>query len=120
MKYSRRFQAGAALFFGALLGRVPRGIWFACQLDPSAQYFANAPSLRDTSLRSKRRVTVENLAERAEPVALNRGPHGLEKAHRRHAVGVNPMMRQGKGTEQPRPHRSLVISGVAFARPAAV
>src|SRR6266478_1279190 len=66
-------------------------IRFVCQLDPSAQHFADAPSLRNTSLRGKRRVSVENLAERAEPIALNRGPERLKKTHRRHAVGVNPL-----------------------------
>src|SRR4029077_5241636 len=75
---------------------------------------------RNASFWSKRRVAVENLAERPESIALNRGPQRIEKAQRRNAVGVNPVMRQREEAEQPSPNGSLVISGIPFAWPSAV
>src|SRR4029077_11209934 len=87
---------------------------------PGAESFGNGPCLRDAASRSEWRVAIEDFAERAEPVRINLTSERLEKAQGRSAISVDAEMRQRKRPEQPAPHSTLMIGGIALPRSARV
>src|SRR4051812_22126293 len=78
-----------------------------------AQRFGHAPGLRRAASRMMRRVTIEDLGDAPEPVAVKMRAQPIEQplGH----VATHPPAGVGIDAEQERPHRALVIGGVARA-----
>src|SRR5580704_2419037 len=85
-----------------------------------AQHFSDRPGLCDAAVRREWRLAFENFAQRSEPVHVYGDSQRLEEAHGFSAVTVYTQVRQHKGTDQPAPHRALMVGGVAILRSAEV
>src|SRR5271170_1591555 len=93
----------------------------ATALDPAPQHLGDAPGLRDTSARCERRLGVEYFADGSDAgvsqmrrEAVQKLPSSLEIA------GMYLEPRVDERPDQPRPHGSLMIGGVARAKVAIV
>src|SRR5579872_1180800 len=81
---------------------------------PRAQYFRHTPGLRKCAACHEWRFAIEDLANAAEPGCQKMVGHWLEKRKGPPRVVVNAQVGQDKRAEQPGPHCSLVVSGVAL------
>jgi hypothetical protein len=67
-----------------------------------------------------RRVAIVNLSESTEAVAVDGLSEGIEEGERSLSVSIDVIVGKCEWREQPAPHGSLVVGGVAFARPAGI
>src|SRR5258708_22922628 len=85
----------------------------ALEIDPRPQYLSDAPGLREAAPRIVRRVTIKNLADRAQTRAVQMLRNGLEQRLREARVAMHPEMGAGEGPEQPGPHGAHMVGGIA-------
>src|SRR6185369_3839427 len=78
-----------------------------------AQRLGHAPRLRRAAARRVRRIAVEDLRQLAEPVAGEVRAQPVEE--RRLDAPAHALASVGVDSEEERPHRALVIGGVARA-----
>ena len=90
------------------------------QEEPGAQRFRNAPGLGETAGRSVRGVAVEDFAEGAEAAVTDVSREPVEQSHRMFGIAMHAVVRDRKRAKKPRPYGSLVVSGVALGRAAAI
>src|SRR5262249_43395120 len=88
---------------------------------PTPQGFRDAPRLGDAAARRERLLRVKDLAERADAGFAQLADESLQKA-----PGSRPLLRLDldpgveERTDEPRPHRSLMIGGIAGTQVAIV
>src|SRR3989441_7808381 len=87
---------------------------------PGAQRLGHAPGLGDAAVRQERRVAVEDLGDRAQPVVAKVIGERREVLAGRLRITIDVEVSEGEGPEQPAPYRALVIGAVARALVAAV
>src|SRR2546429_8208922 len=71
-------------------------------------------------MRHERRIALEDLAKRAQPIHVHRNSQRLEETHRRWHIAVYTKMRQNKRTYQPAPCRASMIGSIAVSRATAI
>src|SRR5262249_8811382 len=98
----------------------PANSFRADDLRPSTQQFANGPCLCDAASRRERRIAIKDLAECSQSAGVDFSAQRFKEAQRCGAIFVHAKVRQRKGPKQPAPHRTLMIRGIPFARPAAI
>ena len=67
-----------------------------------------------------RRIAIEDFADGADAVRRQVMRHGLEERECARGIAIDAQMRQHERSQQPRPHGSLMIGGVALGGRAAV
>src|SRR5579872_979667 len=81
------------------------------------QQFSDAPGLRHTASRTVRLVSIEDLWDLSDALALKISLQGGKPVFRLHhghfGVIVHPQVGAYKRTQKPRPDRSLVVGAVA-------
>src|SRR5258706_1563297 len=92
----------------------------AGQSMPGAQCLGDAPGLGVAAARGMRRIAVEDFTDCSDTGLSKVCGDALEEGERVRRVAINPLVCDCKGTQQPAPHRALVVAGVALARAAAV
>src|ERR1700679_3626378 len=95
---------GDSLVFGDL----------ALEVDPGTQYLSDAPGLRETAVRTVRRVTIKYLAHRAQTGAIQVLGQRVQKGLREPRIAVHAVVSPCKGCEQAGPDRAHVVGGIAF------
>src|SRR5262249_6495700 len=89
--------------------------------DPRAQHLSDAPRLRDAAAGREWRLRVEHFADRSDARIVEVRQKTLERGARaREIVGIDLQPCIDERTGEPRPHRPLVIGGVARAEVAEV
>src|SRR5258706_12089051 len=92
----------------------------AGQSMPGAQGLGDAPGLGTAAARGMRRIAVEDFTDCSDTGLSKVCGDAAEEGERVRRVAINPLVCDCKGTQQPAPHRALVVAGVALARAAAV
>src|SRR5882724_6452838 len=90
------------------------------KLMPGPQRLGDGPRLRDAPPWCKRRIAIEDLGDRPEPVVAEMMRHWREEGACRLGVAVHLEVRERERAEEERPHRALMISAVAVPLIAAV
>src|ERR1700683_3751052 len=98
--YMRSFNAGRR--------RTPR------ELVPGLQCLRNTPGLCKATARRMRRIAVKDLGYAAEAAFAQMRRQVREQSECKVDVVMDTIMGEGEWPEQPRPDRSLVISGIAL------
>src|SRR5882724_7531722 len=83
------------------------------KLMPSPQRLGDRPRLGDAPAWCKRRIAIEDLGDRPEPVVAEVMRHWREEGACRLGVAVHLEVRERERAEEERPHRALMISAVA-------
>src|SRR5262249_49757226 len=92
----------------------------SAQQFPCIEGACDRPRLHGRAARPVRRIAVEDLADRAHRLVLERIAHPREHVERRPCVAMDSIHRQTGRSEQPGPNRALVIAAVAFHDAAAI
>src|SRR6266851_8408437 len=87
---------------------------------PRTEHLSDGPCLSNTAVRRERRVPVEDLAQGSQSVRGNLLAQRFQEAQRSFTIFVHTQMRQHKRSDQPSPHRTLVVGAIALRRTAAV
>src|SRR5215469_9344917 len=87
---------------------------------PGFEHACDRPRLRRTAARGVRRITVEDLANLAEPGIEQMIADRPQQTLRLRGVAVDTIMGERVMAEQPRPYRALMIPAVALDDPALV
>src|SRR5262244_963602 len=83
------------------------------ELMPGAQCLGHRPRLCDAPAWFKRRIAIEDLGDRSEPVVTDMMRQWREERSSRLGVTVHLEVCQRERAEEEGPHRSLVIDGIA-------
>src|SRR5262245_36793045 len=83
------------------------------KLMPGAQCLGHRPRLCDAPAWFKRRIAIEDLGDRSEPVVTEMMRQWREERSSRLGVTVHLEVCQRERAEEEGPHRSLVIGGIA-------
>src|SRR5882672_11374540 len=87
---------------------------------PGSQDFRHTPGLRKAAARFEWCIRIHDFTDLSDAALAQVRGNGAQEFQRRRCVGMNPVVRARKGSEQPGPYRTLVIGPVAFAGSAAV
>src|SRR5437867_9686913 len=77
-----------------------------------AQDFGDAPGLGDAARRTKGRLSLEDLADRADSCLGQVGLKGFKHTANSLAIAMDAQVGVEVGSEEPRPDQALMVSGI--------
>src|SRR5829696_3706993 len=81
---------------------------------PRVQCAGDGPGLGGSAARTVRRIALENLADGAQSLVLQRIAYPLQQGLRRNGVAADAVRGEAEGSKEPGPNGPLVIAAVAL------